>query len=193
MYSFPKAFREGHERQFEWSTSGTPVNDTSRQFAVGVHHAVNERFKVSRIKHRCTSLIGPGCSSLLRAVIALISMTMAMDHRAQCLSLQNARCLFPMLPLLMYVLISLRRCLCLNLLQEGRGSQYVDPFGVLRKLQHRDFKFNRIPETLVVDHVKKDEKAMSFHHLHLLGPGIVLQVIVTPRASFSAVIHSASA
>ena len=59
----------------------------------------------------------------------------------------------------------------------------MDPF-VLQKLQHRDFKFNRIPETLVVDHIKKAEKAMSFHHLHLLGPAIVLQVIVVPRVNY---------
>lgn len=68
--------------------------------------------------------------------------------------------------------------------QEGRASDYTDPFEVLPKIQKRDFKFNRIPETLVVDHRNKTMKAMSFHHLHLLGPAIVMQVVVLPRVSF---------
>lgn len=46
LRSFEKGFRPGHERQFEWSTSGTPVDEHSRQFAVNIFEAVNTRFKV---------------------------------------------------------------------------------------------------------------------------------------------------
>ncbi|THU84325.1 hypothetical protein K435DRAFT_843713 [Dendrothele bispora CBS 962.96] len=69
------------------------------------------------------------------------------------------------------------------LLDEGRMSEYKDPFGVLARLgEDKDLKFNRIPEVLVMDHDKKDEVPMSFHDLHLLGNTAVLQIIITPRA-----------
>ncbi|THU76782.1 hypothetical protein K435DRAFT_974292 [Dendrothele bispora CBS 962.96] len=69
------------------------------------------------------------------------------------------------------------------LLDEGRMSEYKDPFGVLARLgEDKDLKFNRIPEVLVMDHDKKDEVPMSFHDLRLLGNTAVLQRIITPWA-----------
>ncbi|THU82973.1 hypothetical protein K435DRAFT_807852 [Dendrothele bispora CBS 962.96] len=69
-----------------------------------------------------------------------------------------------------------------DLLDEGRMSEYKDPFGVLARLgEDKYLKFNRIPEVLVMGHDKKDEVPMSFHDLHLLGNTAVLQVITTPR------------
>ncbi|THU94955.1 hypothetical protein K435DRAFT_798506 [Dendrothele bispora CBS 962.96] len=45
-----------------------------------------------------------------------------------------------------------------SLLDEGRMSEYKDPFGVLARLgEDKYLKFNRIPEVLVMDHDKKDE------------------------------------
>ncbi|THU82123.1 hypothetical protein K435DRAFT_872651 [Dendrothele bispora CBS 962.96] len=68
-------------------------------------------------------------------------------------------------------------------LDEGRASDYPDPFSVLSRLgPEADMKFNRIPEVLLMDHAKKDTKPMSFHDLHLLGSSTVLQLIVSPRA-----------
>lgn len=66
--------------------------------------------------------------------------------------------------------------------QEGRGSKYLNPFGIIRAIgPERDFKFNCVPEVLVMDHAKKEEFLMSFHDLHLLGNNVGLQLIVTPR------------
>ncbi|KAE9388260.1 hypothetical protein BT96DRAFT_1004334 [Gymnopus androsaceus JB14] len=68
-------------------------------------------------------------------------------------------------------------------LDEGRASEYPDPFNLVQAIgPERDFKFNRVPEVLVVDHKKKEEFPMSFHDLHLLGNNVAVQVFVTPRA-----------
>ncbi|KAF9062388.1 hypothetical protein BDP27DRAFT_1336768, partial [Rhodocollybia butyracea] len=68
-------------------------------------------------------------------------------------------------------------------LDEGRGSEYLDPFDILRAIgPERDFKFNRIPEVLVIDHDQKVEFPMSFHDLHLLATTSHFSFFVTPRA-----------
>ncbi|THV03151.1 hypothetical protein K435DRAFT_792034 [Dendrothele bispora CBS 962.96] len=66
------------------------------------------------------------------------------------------------------------------ILDEGRASDYPDPFSVLSRLgPEADMKFNWIPKVLLMDHAKKDTKPMSFHDLHLLGSSTVLQLVVS--------------
>ncbi|KAJ6512933.1 hypothetical protein C8R45DRAFT_961789 [Mycena sanguinolenta] len=70
-------------------------------------------------------------------------------------------------------------------LDEGRASEYGDPYNFLEKLAHSDVRFNRIPEVLIYDYTTKEYLPLSFHAIHLLPPGIILNVTVTPRAYVS--------
>ncbi|KAK1220063.1 hypothetical protein PQX77_017189 [Marasmius sp. AFHP31] len=69
-------------------------------------------------------------------------------------------------------------------LDEGRGSEFVDPFGILEGLgAQADVRYNRVPEVLVRDHVNGKEDAMSFHEIHLLNrASTVFSITVQPRA-----------
>ncbi|KAL0062591.1 hypothetical protein AAF712_010525 [Marasmius tenuissimus] len=69
-------------------------------------------------------------------------------------------------------------------LDEGRGSEYVDPFGILAGLgAQADVRYNRVPEVMVRDHVNGKEDAMSFHEIHVLNrASTVFSITVQPRA-----------
>lgn len=68
-----------------------------------------------------------------------------------------------------------------NLFQEGRASEYFDVFGTGQYITEHDFRYNRIPEVLVMDHCNNKDVPMSFHDIHLLGNQAVFQMIITPR------------
>ncbi|KAL0566109.1 hypothetical protein V5O48_015908 [Marasmius crinis-equi] len=70
-------------------------------------------------------------------------------------------------------------------LDEGRGSEYVDPFGILKVIGPRAaVRNNRIPEVTVRNHIDNIEQAMSFHQIHRLSTSETLfSVTVVPRAS----------
>ncbi|KAJ7615519.1 hypothetical protein FB45DRAFT_935900 [Roridomyces roridus] len=67
-------------------------------------------------------------------------------------------------------------------LEEGRESEYADRFQHLKLIPDPDIRFNRVPEVEVYNEEKETYHAMSFHHLHELGPGLVLILTVKPRA-----------
>ncbi|KAL0570555.1 hypothetical protein V5O48_011408 [Marasmius crinis-equi] len=67
---------------------------------------------------------------------------------------------------------------------EGRGSEYVDPFGILKIVgTQAGVRNNRVPEVTVRNHVDDVEQAMSFHQIHRLKRSeTVFSVTVIPRA-----------
>ncbi|KAJ7907826.1 hypothetical protein B0H13DRAFT_1879273 [Mycena leptocephala] len=75
-------------------------------------------------------------------------------------------------------------------LDEGRQSEYDDSFGILPLVKDSDLRFNRVPEVLVYDSVKKIYSPMSFHNLHRLGNGVVINMTLAPMAfSYSRGLH----
>ncbi|KAL0573801.1 hypothetical protein V5O48_008146 [Marasmius crinis-equi] len=66
-------------------------------------------------------------------------------------------------------------------LDEGRGSEFLDPFGVLKMIgSQADLRYNRVPEVLIRSHADKSFFPMSFHQVHEIKGGI-FAVTFTPR------------
>ncbi|KAJ7330894.1 hypothetical protein DFH08DRAFT_814985 [Mycena albidolilacea] len=55
--------------------------------------------------------------------------------------------------------------------------------GLLLRLDDPDLRYNRVPEVLIYNSVSKKYLPMSFHELYRLGPGLVVNVTVTPMVS----------
>jgi hypothetical protein len=68
-------------------------------------------------------------------------------------------------------------------LQEGRLSEFDDVYGLLALVNDPDIRFNRVPEVLVFNATTKEYFPMSFHLLHCLGTGVVLNVTIAPMVS----------
>jgi hypothetical protein len=68
-------------------------------------------------------------------------------------------------------------------LQEGRLSEFDDVYGLLALVNDPDIRFNRVPEVLVFNATTKEYFPMSFHLLHRLGTGVVLNVTIAPMVS----------
>ncbi|KAJ7356677.1 hypothetical protein DFH08DRAFT_802684 [Mycena albidolilacea] len=65
---------------------------------------------------------------------------------------------------------------------EGRLLEYEDIYGLLPRLDDPDLHYNRVPEVLIYNSVTKKYLPMSFHELHRLGPGLVVNITVVPMA-----------
>ncbi|KAJ7858150.1 hypothetical protein B0H14DRAFT_3447470 [Mycena olivaceomarginata] len=59
---------------------------------------------------------------------------------------------------------------------------YDDSYGLLPLIGDPDIRFNRIPEVLVFNSTTKEYLPMSFHLLHRLGTGVVLNTTIAPMA-----------
>ncbi|KAJ7326470.1 hypothetical protein DFH08DRAFT_968356 [Mycena albidolilacea] len=67
-------------------------------------------------------------------------------------------------------------------MDEGRFSEYDDIYGLLPLISNPDIRFNRVPEVLVFNSTTKEYLPMSFHLLHRLGTGVVLNATIAPMA-----------
>ncbi|KAJ7857672.1 hypothetical protein B0H14DRAFT_3135740 [Mycena olivaceomarginata] len=67
-------------------------------------------------------------------------------------------------------------------MDEGRLSEFDDVYGLLALVNDPDVRFNRVPEVLVFNAANKEYFPMSFHLLHRLGTGVVLNVTIAPMA-----------
>ncbi|KAJ7678830.1 hypothetical protein B0H14DRAFT_3063504, partial [Mycena olivaceomarginata] len=67
-------------------------------------------------------------------------------------------------------------------MDEGRLSEFDDVYGLLALVNDPDVRFNRVPEVLVFNAATKEYFPMSFHLLHRLGTGVVLNVTIAPMA-----------
>ncbi|KAJ7840859.1 hypothetical protein B0H14DRAFT_2587252 [Mycena olivaceomarginata] len=67
-------------------------------------------------------------------------------------------------------------------MDEGRLSEFDDIYGLLALVNDPDVRFNRVPEVLVFNATTKKYFPMSFHQLHRLGTGVVLNVTIAPMA-----------
>ncbi|KAJ7324016.1 hypothetical protein DFH08DRAFT_969020 [Mycena albidolilacea] len=67
-------------------------------------------------------------------------------------------------------------------MDEGHLSEFDDVYGLLVLVNDPDVRFNRVPEVLVFNATKKEYFPMSFHLLHRLGTGVVLNVTIASMA-----------
>ncbi|KAJ7788159.1 hypothetical protein B0H14DRAFT_2628546 [Mycena olivaceomarginata] len=67
-------------------------------------------------------------------------------------------------------------------MDEGRFSDFDDVYGLLPLLSDPDICFNRVPEVLIFNATTKEYSPMSFHLLHRLGTGVVLNTMIAPMA-----------
>jgi hypothetical protein len=78
-----------------------------------------------------------------------------------------------------------RSVLSLVCFQEGRFSEYDDIYGLLPLISDPDIRFNRVPEVLIFNSTTKEYLPMSFHLLHRLGTGVVLNATIAPMVSIA--------
>ncbi|KAJ7810246.1 hypothetical protein B0H14DRAFT_2607533 [Mycena olivaceomarginata] len=67
-------------------------------------------------------------------------------------------------------------------MDEGRASEYEEKFKLLRFFGDSDLRYNRVPEVVVYNSVTKKFSPISFHHIHRLGQGLVMNMTVAPMA-----------
>ncbi|KAJ7726181.1 hypothetical protein B0H14DRAFT_3519161 [Mycena olivaceomarginata] len=67
-------------------------------------------------------------------------------------------------------------------MDEGRASEYEEKFKLLRFFGDSDLRYNRVPEVVVYNSVTKKFTPISFHHIHRLGQGLVMNMTVAPMA-----------
>ncbi|KAF7360130.1 MYND-type domain-containing protein [Mycena venus] len=75
-------------------------------------------------------------------------------------------------------------------MDEGRFSEFDDVYGLLPLLNDPDLRFNQVPEVLVFNANTKEFSPMSFHLLHRLGTGVVLNATIAPMIAVQAYEHS---
>ncbi|KAJ7825403.1 hypothetical protein B0H14DRAFT_2596627 [Mycena olivaceomarginata] len=144
-----------YPRLAEYAISGRPVSwDT----AVDVHTALDKRFEVF--------------ASTLDDVVKKRNTS-----GSQPVFVPNATTMDVSTGLQLY-----RSVLSLVCFQEGRFSEYDDSYGLLPLIGDPDIRFNRIPEVLVFNSTTKEYLPMSFHLLHRLGTGVVLNATIAPMA-----------
>ena len=55
---------------------------------------------------------------------------------------------------------------------------------LLKDLGDVDLKWNHVPAVKVFDYRARDFKEMSWHEVHRLGPGIIINATVAPHVCF---------
>ncbi|KAJ7667171.1 hypothetical protein B0H14DRAFT_2658231 [Mycena olivaceomarginata] len=67
-------------------------------------------------------------------------------------------------------------------MDEGRVSEYEEKFKLLPFFGDSDLQYNRVPEVVVYNSITKKYSLISFHHIHHLGQGLVMNMTVVPMA-----------
>ncbi|KAJ7849048.1 hypothetical protein B0H14DRAFT_3452641 [Mycena olivaceomarginata] len=64
-----------------------------------------------------------------------------------------------------------------------RASEYKEKFKLLPFFGNADLRYNRVPEVVVYNSITKKYSPISFHHIHRLGQGLVMNMTIAPMAS----------
>ncbi|KAJ7203750.1 hypothetical protein GGX14DRAFT_569800 [Mycena pura] len=67
-------------------------------------------------------------------------------------------------------------------LDEGRTSEFQANSSLLKTLGDTDLKWNRVPVVKIYDYRTRGFKEISWHEVHRLGPGVIINATVSPRA-----------
>ncbi|KAJ7336328.1 hypothetical protein DFH08DRAFT_813546 [Mycena albidolilacea] len=68
-------------------------------------------------------------------------------------------------------------------MDEGRASEYEGKFKLLPFFGDSDLRYNRVPEVVIYNSITKKYSPVSFHHIHRLGQGLVMNMTVAPMVS----------
>ncbi|KAJ7223050.1 hypothetical protein GGX14DRAFT_387425 [Mycena pura] len=67
-------------------------------------------------------------------------------------------------------------------LDEGRTSEFQANNSLLKTLGNADLKWNRVPAVKIYDYRTRGFKEISWHEVHCLGSGVIINATMSPRA-----------